>query len=86
MELLPYNVYTIILHNVFVGGGIDYDSSPLRVTIDVAASVVEVCIPITVDDIDEGTEMFYLSLVLETFTPRNVILGPNSFINAYIVD
>jgi len=49
-------------------------------------NMTDVCIPITVDDIDEGSEMFYLSLVLEIFTPRNVILGPNSFINAIIVD
>ena len=64
----------------------DYDSSPLRVTVPVGATMVEVCIPITVDDVDEDIEMFYLSLVLETFTPRNVVLNPNSFVNAFIVD
>ena len=68
------------------GEGVDYDSSPLTVAIPAGATMVEVCIPITVDDIDEDTEMFYLSLVLETFTPRNVALGPNSFVNAFIID
>ena len=66
--------------------GVDYDSTPLIITLPVGATMVEVCIPITVDDADEDIEMFYLSLVLETFTPRNVALGPNSFVNAFIVD
>ena len=68
------------------GDGKDYDSSPLRVTIAAGTIMTEVCIPITVDSIKEGTEMFYLSLVLETFTPRNIALGPNSFVNVFIVD
>ena len=45
-----------------------YDLSSLRVTVPVNATMVEVCIPITVDDVDEDIEMFYLSLVLEMFT------------------
>ena len=68
------------------GNGVDYDSSPLRVTVPAGATMVEVCINITVDDIEEDIEMFYMSLVLETFTPRNVALGPNSFVNAFIID
>ena len=58
----------------------------MRVIVPVGATMVEVCILITVDDVDEDIEMFYLSLVLETFTPRNVAFGPNSFVNAFIVD
>ena len=68
------------------GGGVDYDSSSLRVTVPAGATMVEVCIPITVDNIDEETEMFFLSLVLEIFTPKNVALGPNSFVNVFILD
>ena len=68
------------------GGGVDYDSSPLRVTVPAGAMMVEVCVPITEDNIDEETEMFFLSLVLETFTPKNVALGPNSFVSVFIVD
>ena len=68
------------------GNGVDYESSPLRVTVPAGATMVEVCIQITVDDVDEDMEMFFLSLVLETFTPRNVALGPNSFVNAFILD
>ena len=64
----------------------DYNSSRLRVTVRAGATMVEVCIQITVDDVDEDMEMFFLSLVLETFTPRNVGFGPNSFVNAFIVD
>ena len=58
----------------------------MRVTVPAGATMVEVCIEITVDDVDEDMEMFFLSLVLETFTPRNVGFGPNSFVNAFIVD
>ena len=58
----------------------------MRVTVPAGAIMVEVCIGITVDDVDEDIEMFYMSLVLETFTPRNVTLVPNSFVNAFIVD
>ena len=47
---------------------IGYDSSSLRVTVPAGATMVKVCIPITVDDADEDIEMFYLSLVLEMFT------------------
>ena len=68
------------------GNGVDYESSPLRVTVPAGATMVEVCIQITVDDVDEDIEMFYMSLVLETFTPRNVALGPNSFVNVFIID
>ena len=75
-------VYSACLHT----GDVDYDSSPLTITAPAGATMVEVCIPIIVDDVDEDLEMFYLSLVLETFTPRNVTLGPNSFVNAFIVD
>ena len=74
---------SVCLHT---GNGVDYDSTPLTVTVPVGATMVEVCITITVDDVDEDIEMFLLSLVLETFTPRNVSLGPNSFVNAFIVD
>ena len=58
----------------------------MRVTVPAGATMVEVCVPIIVDDVDEDMEMFFLSLVLETFTPRNVALGPNSFVNAFIID
>ena len=75
-------------YNLFMctGNGTDYDSSALRVTVPAGATTTEVCIPITVDDVDEDIEMFLLSLVLEIFTPRNVALGPNSLVNAFIVD
>ena len=68
------------------GNSVDYDSSPLRVTVPAGATMVEVCINITVDDVEEDIEMFYMSLVLETFIPRNIALGPNSFVNAFILD
>ena len=55
-----------------VANSIDYESSLLRVIIPVGATMVEVCIPIIVDDVDEDIEMFYMSLMLETFTPSNV--------------
>ena len=58
----------------------------MRVTVPAGATMVEVCIPIIVDDFDEDIEMFYMSLVLETYTPRNVAHGPNSFVNALTVD
>ena len=77
--------YMLVLVYIRTGNGGDYDSSPLRVTVPVGATMVEVCIPITVDDVDEDIEMFCLSLVLEMFTPRNVALGPNSLVNAFIL-
>ena len=77
------NVASTCLHT---GNGVDYDSSPLTITAPAGATVVEVCINITVDDVDEVMEMFYMSLTLETFTPRDVALGPNSLVNSFIVD
>ena len=58
----------------------------MRVTVPAGATMVEICIPITVDDVDEDIEMFYMPLVLETYTPRNVACGPNSFVNAFTVE
>ena len=92
MQFIPLAITLQQLNEVhasaclYTGNGVDYESTPLTVTVPVGATMVEVCIPIIVDDVDEDIEMFYLSLVLETFTPRNVALGPNSFVNAFIVD
>ena len=48
---------SVCLHT---GNGVDYESSPLRVTVPAGATMVEVCINITVDDVEEDIEMFYM--------------------------
>ena len=68
-----------------LGFGIDFDSTTLRVTIPTGAARTEVCLPIIIDDLQEDTEMFYLSIILDVFTPKNVILGPNSLAGGFII-
>jgi len=74
-----------LLYVFLLGFGIDFDSTTLRVTINPGAVSTEVCVPIIIDDVQEDTEMFYLSIILDTFTPKNVLFGPNTLVGGFII-
>jgi len=67
------------------GFGIDFDSTTVRVTLAPDILRTEVCFSITIDDVQEDTEMFSLSIRLDFFTPENIILGPNSLVGGFII-
>ena len=76
-----YNVIGI----ASLGFGIDFDSTTVRITIAPNVSRTEVCFPITIDDVQEDTEVLSLSIILDVFTPKNIILGPNSLVGGFII-
>ena len=63
----------------------DYNSSPITATFAAKSDTTIINVPVTKDDIVEGTEMFNLNIVIPS-SESNVTLGKQSTAVVYIYD
>ena len=63
----------------------DYTSTPITATFTAGTTSTTVNIPLTMDDIVEGTEMFNLNIIIP-LSENSTILGKQSTTIVYIYD
>ena len=69
----------------WLGNGVDYTSTPITATFAAETNVTTINVPVTMDDVIEGTEMFDLN-IMKPSSESNITLGEKSTAIVYIYD
>jgi len=64
---------------------VDYTSNPINATFTAGTNSTIINIPVTMDDIVEGTEIFILNIIIPS-SSENVILGKQNTAIVHIYD